>query len=241
MMTEMKKGTILIVEDEESILMGLTDLFEGEGYTVCVANDGIEALEVFERTRPSLVLLDIMIPSLSGYDVCKELRKKDETTPILMLTAKGQEVDKVLGLELGADDYIVKPFGVNELLARVRAALRRAYTSPRRKDESAIVFGDIRVEPNLLQGEKNGKKFAVSKREVELLRFFQAHSGKVLDRNVILDEVWGMRYGGTTRTLDQHIAKLRKKIEDVPSNPQYIVTEHGVGYRFVPGDERHIR
>jgi DNA-binding response OmpR family regulator len=151
-----------------------------------------------------------------------------------MLTAKGQEIDKVLGLELGADDYIVKPFGVNELLARVRAALRRAYAGPKQRDEGAIAFGDIHIEPSLLQGEKRGQKFTVTKREVELLRLFLAHKGKVLDRNMILDEVWGLRYGGTTRTLDQHIVKLRKKIEDTPSNPRYIITEHGVGYRFMP-------
>ncbi len=232
----MSRETLLIVEDDPAILTGLVDLFEGEGYGVVQAKDGKTALRAFEASPPSLVLLDIMIPEMNGLDVCREMRRKDALTPILMLTAKGQEVDKVVGLELGADDYIVKPFGVGELLARVRAALRRA--AARRtdaRDASPIVFGDVRIDPRTFIGVKGGKSFPVTAREIELLRFFARHDGEVIDRFTLLDEIWGVRYEGTTRTLDQHIAKLRQKIEDDPAEPKHIRTVYGVGYRFQGG------
>jgi len=210
----MKKEKILIVEDDESILTGLMDLFETEEYEVCAARNGEEALQTYAREKPTLILLDIMIPEISGYDVCREIRKKDDTTPILMLTAKGQEVEKVVGLEMGADDYIVKPFGVSELLARVRAHLRRSRAKPPEKDTTVIAFGDVVVDPKTYTGRKGRETFAVSARELALLRFFSEHDGEVVERFTLLDEIWGIRYEGTTRTLDQHIAK------------------HGVGYRF---------
>jgi DNA-binding response OmpR family regulator len=228
----LKKEMILVVEDDRSILTGLRDLLEAEGYAVATAEDGEEALRVYENERPTLILLDIMIPEKSGYEVCREIRKKDGVTPILMLTAKGQEVDKVVGLEMGADDYIVKPFGVSELLARVRAGLRRSRTRPRIKDAGPITFGDVVIEPKTYTGTKGKRPFAVSARELALLRFFLDHDGEVVERFTLLDEVWGIRYEGTTRTLDQHIAKLRQKIEDDPANPRFIQTIHGVGYRF---------
>jgi len=228
----MKKEMILVVEDDRAILTGLKDLLEAEGYAVATAEDGGEALRVYEREKPTLVLLDIMIPEKSGYDVCREIRKKDEITPILMLTAKGQEVDKVVGLEMGADDYIVKPFGVSELLARVRARLRRPRAKPEARDAGPIAFGDVIVNAKTLTGKKGAKTFAVSSRELALLRFFLDHEDEVVERFTLLDEVWGIRYEGTTRTLDQHIAKLRQKIEDDPANPRFIQTVHGVGYRF---------
>ena len=226
------KQKILIVEDDRAILTGLIDLLEGEGYAVSQATDGKEAIALFTRENPDLVLLDIMIPEMSGYDVCRTIRSSDAVTPILMLTAKGQEVDKVVGLELGADDYIVKPFGINELLARIRAALRRRNTVEEEPDRSVITFGDVSVNPKTLKGSRGGNTFPVTQREVQLLQLFTKHEGEALHRFKILDKVWGVAYAGTTRTLDQHIAKLRQKIEKDPSTPQHILTVHGVGYRF---------
>ncbi len=227
------KKKILVVEDEPSILTGLMDLLSAEGYLASSARDGQEALSLYSSEKPDLILLDIMIPEKSGYDVCREIRKQDQNIPILMLTAKGQEIDKVVGLEIGADDYIVKPFGVKELLARIRAALRRGDRQIKiKKDNSPIVFSDIEIDPKLLKGRKKKKQFSVIPREIDLLRLFLEHDREVLERFTILNAVWGMQYEGTTRTLDQHIAKLRQKIEDDPSDPKYITTVHGVGYRF---------
>jgi DNA-binding response OmpR family regulator len=225
---------ILIVEDDPAILLGLEDLLAGEGYGVDCARDGRKALERYGKHKPDLVLLDIMIPQLSGYEVCRQIRKKDALTPILMLTAKGQEPDKVAGLELGADDYVVKPFGVSELLARIRALLRRSSAgsgggAPQREP---FFFGDVEIDPQRLQGNKWEKNFSLTARELELLSLFFTHPGQVLSRAEILDNVWGICYEGTTRTLDQHIANLRKKIEDDPAHPRHIVTVHRVGYRF---------
>jgi len=228
----MKKEMILVVEDDQVILTGLKDLLETEGYVVATAEDGEEALRIYEREKPTLILLDIMIPEKSGYDVCREIRKKDETTPILMLTAKGQEVDKVVGLEMGADDYIVKPFGVSELLARVRAGLRRSRTKSAAGNTGPVAFGDVAIDAKTYTGKKGKRTFNVSARELALLRFFLDHDGEVIERFRLLDEVWGIRYEGTTRTLDQHIAKLRQKVEDDPANPRFIQTVHGIGYRF---------
>jgi DNA-binding response OmpR family regulator len=229
----MSRERILVVEDDPAILTGLVDLLEGEGFEVRPARDGAAALRAYQAEPPALILLDVMIPEKSGLDVCREIRRKDAWTPIVMLTAKGQEVDKVVGLELGADDYIVKPFGVGELLARVRAALRRAAArSAGARDMRPIEFGDVRVDPRTFSGTKAGKDFPVTAREIELLRFFLARDGEVVDRFTLLDEIWGVRYEGTTRTLDQHIAKLRQKIEDDPAEPRFIQTVYGVGYRF---------
>jgi DNA-binding response OmpR family regulator len=225
---------ILIVEDDPAILLGLEDLLAGEGYRVDCARDGRQALELYRNRKPDLVLLDIMIPEISGYEVCRRIRKKDVLTPILMLTAKGQEPDKVAGLELGADDYVVKPFGVSELLARIRALLRRRFAAngPEKRQSEPLRFGDVEIDPPRLQGNKGGKTFSLTARELELLRLFYSRCGQVLSRSEILDEIWGICYEGTTRTLDQHIANLRKKIEDDPAHPRYIVTVHRVGYRF---------
>jgi len=228
------KQTILIVEDDPAILAGLCDLLEGEGFAVHRATNGKKALQLYQSHRPDLVLLDIMIPEKSGYDVCREIRRADQATPIVMLTAKGQEIDKVVGLELGADDYIVKPFGVSELVARIRAALRRAAPGarPRKGDDRPIAFGSVRIDPKTLKGTRGKHQFALSLRELRLVQLFTDHEGEALDRFRILDEIWGVKYEGTTRTLDQHIAKLRQKIEDDPSEPRHIQTVHGVGYRF---------
>jgi DNA-binding response OmpR family regulator len=237
---------ILVVEDEEPILVGLEDLLRGEGYRVAVARDGREALASFARNRPDLVLLDVMIPEVSGYDVCREIRREDRVTPILMLTAKGQEVDKVVGLELGADDYIVKPFGVNELLARVRSALRRSRLPSATEGAGGagndaagepFAFGVVQVDPRKMVCITGGRSHRLSRLELRLLTLLYRHPGEVLDRFTILERVWGVRYEGTTRTLDQHIAGLRKKIEADPGQPRHILTVHGVGYRFEPGGE----
>jgi len=228
----MKTVKILVVEDDRAILTGLVDLLKSEGYEVEAAEDGRQALRAYERAKPSLVLLDVMIPEKSGYDVCREIRAKDSRTPILMLTAKGQEVDKVVGLELGADDYVVKPFGVKELLARVRALLRRNRREAPQINMSPIVFGKVRIDPKTYEGRRGNEAFSLSGRELELLRYLVERDGEVVSRFDLLDAVWGVKYEGTTRTLDQHVAKLRQKVEDDPADPRHILTVHGVGYRF---------
>ncbi|MBN1799146.1 MAG: response regulator transcription factor [Spirochaetales bacterium] len=232
----MIKQKILIVEDDKAIVTGINDLLESEGFRTLIAHDGKTALEYYKKNKPDLILLDIMIPEKSGYEVCKEVRRSDHHTPIIMLTAKSQEVDKVVGLELGADDYVVKPFGVQELLARIRACLRRTGSNGSAGGAASpnqlIIFGDVEINPKTLSGRKAAKEFPVTQREVDLLQYFLAHEGEVIDRLTLLDTIWGLSYGGTTRTLDQHIAKLRQKIEDDPGKPCFILTVHTVGYKF---------
>lgn len=227
---------ILAVEDDVSIITGLVDLLESEGYAVIQAGDGNTAIKLYDNEKPDLILLDIMIPEKSGYDVCRHIRASDNSTPILMLTAKGQEVDKVVGLELGADDYVVKPFGINELLARIRALLRRSTSNDHKAEADEITFGNVVVNIKKFEGTKNGTQFDLSQREIDLLKMFKEHEGEVLKRFDILEEIWGIEFEGTTRTLDQHVAKLRQKIEDDPANPKFIQTVHGAGYRFI-GDK----
>ncbi|HVO38176.1 MAG TPA: response regulator transcription factor [Spirochaetia bacterium] len=229
------KQRILVAEDDSAILMGLVDLLEGEGFSVEQALDGEDALARWSEARPDLILLDVMMPRRSGLDVCREIRRRDPVTPVIMLTAKGEEIDKVVGLELGADDYVVKPFGASELLARIRAVLRRGRARADARDETPIEFGEVRVDPRTLKGSRGAREFDVSPRELGLLRLFTSREGEALDRSMILDELWGVKYEGTTRTLDQHIAGLRKKIEEDPANPRHILTVHGVGYRFSSG------
>jgi DNA-binding response OmpR family regulator len=176
-----------------------------------------------------------MMPQVNGYDVCRRIRRHDAVTPILMLTAKGQEVDKVVGLELGADDYIVKPFGIHELLARIHAALRRVNARNESPDTAPLSFGSITIDPKTLTGTRCSVPFDLTQREIRLVQEFMGHDGEVVNRFDLLERVWGVRYEGTTRTLDQHIAKLRRKIEEDPANPRYIRTVHGVGYQFFSG------
>jgi DNA-binding response OmpR family regulator len=228
----MVKSKILVVEDDPSILTGVVDLLESEGYAVNGAVNGTEGIELYRRERPDLIILDVMMPGKNGYDVCREIRASDRHIPILMLTAKGQELDKVIGLELGADDYIVKPFGIHELLARIRAALRRSIVQDAVPATAPLLFGNVSIDPSRLQGMRGGEAFDLSRRELQLLRLFLSRDGEVLDRDTILDKVWGVRYEGTTRTLDQHIAKLRQKVEENPADPRFIRTVHGAGYRF---------
>jgi DNA-binding response OmpR family regulator len=226
------KKRILVVEDDPAILTGLVDLLEGEGFAVEQAVDGAAALARHAEARPDLVLLDIMIPEKSGYEVCREIRRTGASTPVIMLTAKGEEVDKVVGLELGADDYVVKPFSARELLARVRAVLRRGTPREGERDDRLIRFGDVTIDPRTMRGTKGERAFDISRRELALLRIFTSREGEALDRITLMDEVWGVRYEGTTRTLDQHMAGLRKKIEDDPAHPRHLTTVHGTGYRF---------
>jgi DNA-binding response OmpR family regulator len=225
---------ILVVEDDPAILTGLTDLLEGDGYAVEQAADGTAALACHARAAPDLVLLDVMLPGASGYDVCRQIRRTDPATPVIMLTAKGEEVDRVVGLELGADDYVVKPFGASELLARIRAVLRRGRPRETPRGGDPISFGEVTVDPRTMRGSRAGSSFDVTQRELALLRLFTERPGEVLDRAFLLDEAWGVRYEGTTRTLDQHIAGLRKKVEADPARPRHITTVHGTGYRFTP-------
>ncbi len=231
----MKKSKILIVEDDVAILTGLTDLLRGEGFEVFSATDGKKALSLYNQEHPDVMIVDIMIPEKNGLEVCKEIRKVDPVVSLLILTAKNQEIDKVVGLQLGADDYLAKPFGIHELLARVQALLRRKQIRPNlMKNKDPLTFGPIRIDARKMEGYKGKKVFSLSEREIQLLRLFTAHANEVLERDMILNVVWGISYVGTTRTLDQHIVKLRQKIEDDPSSPKYIRTVHGVGYRFCP-------
>jgi DNA-binding response OmpR family regulator len=234
------KQKILIVEDESPLAAGLCDLLSGEGYDTLTASDGRRALELFRRKKPDLVLLDVMLPEKSGYEVCRDIRREDPRTPILMLTAKAEEVDRIAGLELGADDYIVKPFGVGELVARVRAAFRRLQAAGAEAEGAQaaaqeLCFADVRVDPKRMELHKGERCHPLTPRELALLRLFVSRRGQVLDRSTLLDRVWGVRYAGTTRTLDQHVAQLRKKIEADPSRPRHLLTVHGVGYRLEEG------
>lgn len=222
---------ILVVEDEPGIVLGLRDNLEYEGFEVRAAADGEEALRCALEERPDLILLDLMLPKLSGLDVCRRLRRQGVETPVIMLTARGQEIDKVLGLEIGADDYVTKPFSVRELLARVRAQLRRAEKRPATED--VCRFGSIELNFRKHQAWRNGQPFELSPREFALLKYFLQHRGETITRDQLLDEVWGYDNFPLTRTVDNHIARLRQKIEENPAEPQYIITVHRVGYKFL--------
>jgi two-component system alkaline phosphatase synthesis response regulator PhoP len=220
---------ILIVDDEPEIVRGLEDNLRFEGYQTFTAADGRQALTVAAREAPDLILLDLMMPGLSGWDVCRELRTQGIDVPIIMLTARGEESDRVRGLELGADDYITKPFSLRELLARVRAVLRRP--GPRHKAEE-FVFGDARVRLRGRQAFRAGREVGLTRKEFELLVYLLEHRGETVTRERLLDEVWGYERFPTTRTVDTHILRLRRKFEADPDRPAFIVTVHGQGYKF---------
>jgi DNA-binding response OmpR family regulator len=228
------KTKILIVEDDPHILLGLEEVLKSEGYETASCNRGDEAVAAVAKFQPTLIVLDVMLPGLSGYDICKQLRAKKFTAPILMLTAKGQEIDKVIGLDLGADDYVTKPFGVRELLARIQALLRRT-NSPVGKTDSDAAFqiGAATIDPKTFQVKRGRATEELTAKEVKLLQVFHAHAGEVLSRDKLLNEVWGYNYYGTTRTLDQVIVQLRKKLGDNGSEPRHLLTIHGVGYKLV--------
>ncbi len=222
---------ILVVEDEPNMVAGLRDNFEYEGYQVITARDGVEGLQRALDESPDLVVLDVMMPRMSGLEVCKQLRAKRGSIPIIMLTARGQEVDKVVGLELGADDYVTKPFSIRELLARVKAVLRRTAVVP--KDQDQHSFGEVEVDLRRCRVLKSGKSIDVSSKEFELLKYFICHSGETLSRDRLLEDVWGYDNYPTTRTVDTHLVRLRQKLEPDPEQPQFFLTVHGTGYRFV--------
>ncbi len=231
----MKTVHILVAEDDPNIRMGLVDTLESEGYRVTAADNGLDAVALAESQTFDLVLLDVMMPGKSGYDVCCDIRGKNNQVPVIMLTAKGEEIDKVVGLRLGADDYMTKPFGIHELLARITAVLRRcARKSEPLPDDSfpTICFGGHTLDVKRFRLVTGTRETDVTEREIRLIRLFCDHPEEVLSRDYILNQVWGIDYLGTTRTLDQHIALLRKKIETDPANPQIITTVHGVGYRY---------
>jgi two-component system alkaline phosphatase synthesis response regulator PhoP len=222
---------ILIIEDEESILMALEDNLRLEGYEVVTASDGEQGLSLAREQKCSLVILDIMLPKMDGFEVCKRLRSEGIAYPILMLTAKSQEVDKVLGLELGADDYVTKPFSPRELLARVKALLRRAKIPS--QEAAKYTFGDVEVDFRKYEVKKKGRLVYLTALEFALLYCLIQRKGEVVPRNTIIDEVWGDDVFIQPRTVDKHVAELRKKLEDAPSNPKHIVGVRSVGYKFV--------
>jgi DNA-binding response OmpR family regulator len=229
------KTKVLIVEDDPHILLGLEEVLKSDGFEVAVCNRGDQAIDAFAKHRPALLLLDVMLPGLSGYDICKQLRSKKVTTPILMLTAKGQEIDKVVGLDLGADDYVTKPFGVRELLARIHALLRRTGAAAAEANcQSPFQIGQATIDPKTFQVKRGKNVEELTAKELKLLQLFSAHPGEVLSRDRLLNDVWGYNYFGTTRTLDQVIVQLRKKLGDNGDQPRHLLTVHGVGYKLIP-------
>lgn len=225
------KRRVLIVEDDQAMAVALRDGFAYEGYQVLVARDGHTGLQMALEEEVDLIILDVMLPKVSGLDLCKHLRNVGNNIPIIMLTARGQEVDKVLGLKLGADDYVTKPFSFLELMARVEAVLRR--TSQLREHIEYYQFGTITLNFKTLKATKNGQPLELSHREFHLLQYLIEHKGEVVTRDQLLDAVWGYEDLPFTRTVDMHITKLRKKIEDIPAEPRYIITVHRFGYKFI--------
>jgi len=224
---------VLIVEDDEAMSIALRDGFQYEGYSVTVAKDGEAGLKLATEDEPDLILLDVMLPKMTGLDICKQLRGDGNGVPIIMLTARGQEIDKVLGLKLGADDYITKPFGFMELLARAEAVLRRTRTPAAAAAPESYRFGEVAIDFKRHEAKKAGQPIDLSPREFQLLAYFIQHRREIVTREKLLDTVWDYNAIPFTRTVDMHIAKLRKKIEDNPSDPRHIVTVHRLGYKFM--------
>ncbi len=224
-------STILAIEDDPAILRGLADNLRFESYEVITAADGESGYALIREKRPDLIILDLMLPKLSGYEICRKVRAEGVSTPILMLTARGEEADRVLGLDLGADDYVSKPFSIRELLARVRAILRRTKAAAAPPDE--LRFDDVVVNFLSYEAFKAGERLEMTRKEYNILRFLSTRPGEVVTRDELLNEVWGYENYPTTRTVDNHIAGLRAKIERDPANPQHLRTVHGVGYKLV--------
>lgn len=224
---------IVIVEDEKAISDIIKFNVEKEGYIAYTAYDGEEGLEVIEEIDPDLILLDLMMPKIDGLEVCREVRKT-KSTPIIMLTAKAEEVDKVVGLEIGADDYVTKPFGVRELMARIRANLRRVENAKvdQEEDSNIIEEGNLRINVEKYEVQKSGKVLDLTHLEFGLLKFLASQKGRVFSRETLLSKVWGYEYYGDIRTIDVTVRRLREKIEDDPSTAEYVLTKRGVGYYF---------
>lgn len=228
----MTKDKVLIIDDEEHIVELIRYNLENAGYDAVEAYNGVDGVKAAKNEKPTLILLDVMLPMMDGLEVCRKLRKDDTTKhiPIIMLTAKSEEIDKILGLELGADDYITKPFSVRELLARIKAVLRR--TGSELEETSVFSFSDVMIDYDKHLVTKNNVKVDLTLKEYELLDILIKNRGKVLKRDLLLDKIWGYEYVGETRTVDVHIRHLRQKLEDDDKNPVYIETVRGIGYRF---------
>ena len=222
---------LLVVEDDPAILRGLADNLKFESYEVLTAGDGECAYRLIHERKPDLIVLDLMLPNMSGYDVCRKVRSEGVTTPIVMLTARGEEWDRVVGLDLGADDYITKPFSVRELLARIRAVLRRTQTSHGPLDE--LVFDDVVIDFRKYEARRAGRELDMTRKEFGLIRLLASRAGEVVTRDELLDEVWGYEAMPTTRTVDNHVASVRAKLENNPAEPRHLLTIRGVGYRWV--------
>mgnify|MGYP000119651799 CR=1 FL=1 len=228
---------ILIVEDDESIREGIVETIESDGLIAIPVTNGIDAVTQFQSESPDLILLDIMLPGMNGYDVCRKIRETDKRVPILLVTAKSEEIDQVLGLELGADDYITKPFRIRELLARVHAALRRSeFMAPETiatSQSNEVQFADAIIDRKRFIAKINNTEVDLTEREIKLIDIFLSHPDEALSRDFLLNEAWSIDYAGTTRTLDQHIAKLRAKVEPNTTTAS-IKTVHGIGYKYLP-------
>ncbi len=224
---------ILIIEDDLAILRGLKDNLEYESYEVMTATDGVEGYNLIREKKPDLILLDLMLPKMSGYELCRKIREEGLATPILMLTARGEEMDRILGLDMGADDYVTKPFSVPGLLARIRSIFRRIHQSKAGDMPDKLEFGGVSIDFKRFEARKGDHVLDLSRKEFGVLRLLAARLGEVVTRDELLDEVWGHDQYPTTRTVDNHIALLRSKLEDDPSQPNHLITVHGVGYRLV--------
>jgi len=227
--------SLLVVEDDENISAALVEYFSRAGYTVTTAADGVAGVEAAVKTRPDVVVLDLMLPKMDGLAVCKELRQKIANMPIIMLTAKDDVVDRVLGLEMGADDYITKPFSLREVEARIKSVLRRARAgaaTAEDSDETPIVRGNLRVDPVRREVMIASRHVDLTPKEFDLLRLFASNPGRVFPRKYLLEKIWDYSYEGYDRTIDSHINRLRAKIEDNPENPQLVLTVWGIGYKF---------
>ena len=236
-MTESEKN-ILIVEDNTDLLNLLKINLSDQGYNIFTAQDGFAALDLFHNQQPDLVILDVMLPKMDGFDVCKSLRKKNQTTPILMLTAKAEEVDKVLGLEIGADDYMTKPFSIRELIARVKAIFRRVHVNMNsEKVKKVLKFDDLALDTSKRKVTLAGESIELTSKEYDLLLLFFSNPGKAYSRDELLNNIWGYNFEGYSHTVNSHINRLRSKIETDPSDPHYIRTVWGVGYRFADSEE----
>lgn len=223
---------VLIAEDDPNTRDGLREILQGEGYEVITAVDGTEALDKFKESAPQVICLDVMMPKLDGYGVCRRIRQENSEVAILFITAKSEEIDAVLGLELGADDFIQKPFGIKEVVARIRAVTRRVYATRKSPANGEFTIADLTVKPGELRAYRGDMPIELSLRDIKILRLLAKNQGKVLDRDAFFNECWGFEYLPTSRTLDQHISQLRKKVELDAKEPRIIRTVHGVGYRF---------
>lgn len=231
-----EKLKVLVVEDEPTVRVGLVENLKFEGYEVAEAENGLMGVAKFKETTPNIVILDLMMPGIDGFEVCRQIRSICNRTPIIMLTAKGSEVDKVVGLEIGADDYLTKPFGMRELFARMKALLRRVQNSDAQTDELQIErleIGEIVVDFKTYRAQKGEEEILLSAKEFELLKFLCCRPDVPVSRDELLDNVWGYNNYPSTRTVDNFIARLRNKLEEVPDKPRYLLTVHGVGYKFV--------